>query len=88
MGEKGGVVWRRGPGPEIDEDDAHAVQGVVEDRGEKPRFAGPEKGVGSIFMDFGRGAARHHKTIFYAMMALFVLCMVPVSYLMLRHIWI
>ena len=45
-------------------------------------------GVRIILVDFWPGAARHHETIFYVMTALFVVCMIPVSYLMLRHIWI
>ena len=45
-------------------------------------------GMRIILIDFWPGAVRHHKQIFYVMMALFVLSMVPVSYLMLRHIWI
>ena len=45
-------------------------------------------GVRIILVDFWPGAARHHKRIFYAIMILFILSMIPVSYLMLRHIWI
>ena len=45
-------------------------------------------GIRIILIDFWPGAVRHHKQIFYAMMILFVCAMIPVSYLMLRHIWI
>ena len=43
-------------------------------------------GVRIILVDFWPGAARHHKRIFYIMMGIFTASMIPISYLMLRHI--
>lgn len=44
-------------------------------------------GMRIILIDFWPGMTRYHAQIFYTMMAIFVLAMVPVSYLMLRHVW-
>ena len=44
-------------------------------------------GVRIILIDFWPGTARYQKQIFYCMAVLFILGMVPVSYLMLRHIF-
>ena len=44
-------------------------------------------GIRIILIDFWPGAVRHHGRIFYIMTAIFVLTMIPVSYLMLRPIW-
>ena len=43
-------------------------------------------GIRIILIDFWPGGARYHKQMFYAAMVLFVLTMLPVSYLMLRHL--
>lgn len=43
-------------------------------------------GVRIIIIDFCPGATRHHKKIFYICMAIFIAAMLPVSYLMLRHL--
>ena len=44
-------------------------------------------GIRIILIDFWPGTTRYHKQIFYVMMFIFVAAMIPVSYLMLRHIW-
>ena len=43
-------------------------------------------GIRIILIDFWPGAVRWHEQIFYVMMALFAAGMIPVSFLMLRHL--
>ncbi|OGR83579.1 MAG: succinate dehydrogenase, cytochrome b556 subunit [Elusimicrobia bacterium RIFCSPLOWO2_01_FULL_64_13] len=43
-------------------------------------------GIRIILVDFWPDGARHHKTLFYGEMVLFVVIMVPVAFLMLSHI--
>ena len=43
-------------------------------------------GIRIILVDFWPDGTRYHKQMFYAVIALFVIGMVPVSYLMLRHL--
>jgi succinate dehydrogenase / fumarate reductase cytochrome b subunit len=44
-------------------------------------------GLRIILIDFWPSAVRHHKRIFYAMMAIFVAGLIPVSVIMLGHIF-
>lgn len=43
-------------------------------------------GVRIIIVDFWPSGARYHKQLFYAVMTLFVIGMIPVTYLMVGHI--
>ena len=42
-------------------------------------------GIRIVIIDFWPEGVRYHKQMFYAGMVLFIVTMIPVSYLMLRH---